>query len=441
MSLKYSLLDFSVSGIKNISKLLSFKFYKKTIKNDFDNSSYRVKAIYGENGSGKTAIITAVKILRSLILQPDYLSDSNTQKEICELINKKQNQAHLSCTFIVEASEAHIYQYSITLKKNEDRVIISDESLQVKKGSNSNNKNRTVYSIQNQKLSPEGFAEVTYSELDSITKNLLSRQSLVSFVLDLDSPIVKSVSNTLMKCLVDLIVFAAQIDVYLDSSDSHTDYFFRKDFDSFDELDSASSIDLLNNIKRSSRYNIDEIVVPKIKFSEYVSDISRMTKFIKLFKRDLITISIDKREYGDFYKCYLIMVYEGYTLDIEFESRGIKKLVELYHCLDKASRGDIVFIDELDSNINSVYFNKLIEYFMYYSEGQLCFTAHNLSPMGILKDNSCSIDFISNINDVYTWTKKGNMSPEHAYRNGFIEGSPFNIEASDFIGILGGRDE
>ena len=135
------------------------------------------------------------------------------------------------------------------------------------------------------------------------------------------------------------------------------------------------------------------------------------------------------------------MVYEDYTLDKEFESRGIKKLMDLFNFLDAASTGAIVFIDELDSNINDVYLDKLIEYFVYYGRGQLCFTSHNLSPMSVLKGNKNSINFISSINTVHVWANSGNLNPENAYKNGFIEDSPFNVDASDFLGILGELDE
>ena len=70
----------------------------------------------------------------------------------------------------------------------------------------------------------------------------------------------------------------------------------------------------------------------------------------------------------DYYKCDLIMVYDHYRINQELESRGIKKRIRLFRYLDGASRGKITFIDELDSNINDVYLDKLIEFFMYYSE-------------------------------------------------------------------------
>ena len=61
--------------------------------------------------------------------------------------------------------------------------------------------------------------------------------------------------------------------------------------------------------------------------------------------------------------------------------------MDLFYYLEDACMGMITFIDELDSNINDVYLDKIIEYFILYGKGQLCFTSHNLSPMSVLKKN------------------------------------------------------
>ena len=55
----------------------------------------------------------------------------------------------------------------------------------------------------------------------------------------------------------------------------------------------------------------------------------------------------------------------------------------------------------------------------------------------ILKDNNKAIDFLTNDNRIVTWVKNGHYSPENCYRNGMIEGIPFNIDASDFLGVFG----
>lgn len=109
--------------------------------------------------------------------------------------------------------------------------------------------------------------------------------------------------------------------------------------------------------------------------------------------------------------------------------------------LNEMVEGGIVFIDEFDSNIHDVYLCALLEYLMEYGKGQLCFTTHNVGPMDVLKHHKKSIDFLSEDHEIYSWTTSGNYSPSKLYRNGMIEGSPFNIDSIDFIGIFGSGEE
>ena len=61
------LVNYSVKGIKALDQTVSLSFYKKTITKPTDFRSYNIKGIYGINGSGKSAIITSVKIFRNLL--------------------------------------------------------------------------------------------------------------------------------------------------------------------------------------------------------------------------------------------------------------------------------------------------------------------------------------------------------------------------------------
>ena len=152
-------------------------------------------------------------------------------------------------------------------------------------------------------------------------------------------------------------------------------------------------------------------------------------------------IDIDRKEDESEYICSLVMVYDSYSIDAEFESTGIKKLIKLFAYLKEMVHGGIVFIDEFDSNLHDVYLCALMEYLMEYGEGQLCFTTHNVGPMDILKQHKKSIDFLSIDHKIYPWTTNGNYSPSKLYRNGMIEGSPFNIDSIDFIGIFDTPEE
>ncbi len=67
------LLNLTISGVKCIKEDVRLDFYNKTIDKNFNPEKYRVKAIYGENGSGKSALITAVKIFQNVMMSTNYL--------------------------------------------------------------------------------------------------------------------------------------------------------------------------------------------------------------------------------------------------------------------------------------------------------------------------------------------------------------------------------
>lgn len=64
-------------------------------------------------------------------------------------------------------------------------------------------------------------------------------------------------------------------------------------------------------------------------------------------------------------------------------------------------------------------------------------TTHNLDPMSVLKENKYSIDLLSSDNKLVSWVSKGNAAPDSYFKNGMIENIPFNIDATDFIGVFG----
>jgi len=438
----FFLLNIKISGIKNIERQIEIPFYKKTIKNDFDPEKYRIKGIYGENGSGKTAVMTAVRIMTRIILDRNYLSDSVNQQLIVENINKKTRKSSLETEFYARLDIGpFIYRYRIEFEvRRDERVYITKEILERKIGHNSKNAYRPVYEVEDGNLLQYSQDE-TYEYCRKKTQNLLEQRSFATFVNDIRESGYGNASINWYH-LFTLACFAASIFVITDPEDDHRNDAYQKIRQNKEAGILREGEDLtIYTLASTTGHDKKEVMVPRSQLRYYMDSVNRLQAFIRIFKTDLDHIKVDVKEYGEYCICRRIMVYDGYELDEEYESRGIRKLMGLYEALDAASEGDIVFIDELDSNINDIYLDKLIEYLMYYGKGQLCFTAHNLSPMSVLRDGKCSISFLSGINTVHTWTSNGNQPPELAYRNGFIEDSPFNVDASDFLGILGGIDE
>ena len=82
----FYLLRLRLSGIKNISKEIELEFYNKVLEG-FNPEKHKVKAIYGENGSGKTAIMTAISIAKKVAFSLNYLNQTETQTLLSEMIN------------------------------------------------------------------------------------------------------------------------------------------------------------------------------------------------------------------------------------------------------------------------------------------------------------------------------------------------------------------
>lgn len=441
----FYLLSLKISGIKNIEVPIELNFYKKTINNsDFDPEKYRIKAIYGENGSGKTAIITAVKILQNFLTDKNYLIDSDNQKILVETINKKTHSGFIECEVYTDfGGEKNILKYTISFEIGIDnRCHILSEKLEQKKGNYTKNSYNLVFETADGILLQLGNDEM-FHEIKEKSLNLLGMQTLAVSIFTMKDLKEKYRQNDEIYYISLLILFGLSLNVSIDEADDHKNYFLREEIKTLALTEAGKGEDKLyyHLTDWGNSGQISANLILKNKFEKFEKKISRMCAFVQIFKPELCDIAIEKKDYDQFYKYNLRMIYKDYTLDQEFESRGIKKIMELFEYLDMSADGQITFIDELDANINDVYLDKLIEYFILYGNGQLCFTAHNLSPMSLLKRNKESINFISSINTVHTWANNGNQTPAHAYRNGFIEDSPFNVDASDFLGILGGNDE
>lgn len=451
------LLNYSVKGIKTLDQLIPLSFYKKTISKNPDTQDYNVKGIYGMNGSGKSAIITSVDILRNLLINPGYLNNPIVQGNLGEIINKKTEELFIGAEYLVNLKDLFmIFRYEIKLLKDKNgKYVIDHECLTSKKALSKNDFMETVFEVKDGEFVSIGENEndMFARMLRQKTTNLLINASMCALFYDKIVISEKEIHrNDLFKSLLALLIFGKKIHVYLDQSDDHRDYhrdyLMQRSCGYSEELESS-------NVGKDSLFShflemdgeclnviaVTKNVVLKSMYGDFQRSVDSLYEFLRIFKSDLQGIEIDKKEYHDAFICSLIMVYDSYRIHAEFESTGIKKLIKLFAYIKEMVQGGIVFIDEFDSNLHDVYLCALLEYLMQYGAGQLCFTTHNVGPMDILKQHKKSIDFLSVDHKVYSWTTNGNYSPSRLYRNGMIEGSPFNVDSIDFIGAFGYSEE
>lgn len=447
------LLSYSVKGIKTLNQLITLSFYKKTISKNPDTQDYNVKGIYGMNGSGKSAIITSVDILRNLLTNPGYLNNPIVQGNLGEIINKKTEELFIGAEYLVNLKDLFmIFRYEIKLLKDKTgKYVIAHEGLTSKNANSKNDFMETVFEVKDgelifiRKSENDMFAKVIQQK----TTNLLINTSMCALFYDKIIIAEKETHrNDLFKSLLTLLILGKKIHVYLDQSDDHKDYLLQRSCGYSEELENGNlnRDSLLDHFVEMDGECLNVIavtknIVLKSMYEDFQRSVEGLYEFLHIFKSDLQGIEIDKKEYHDAFICSLIMVYDSYRIHAEFESTGIKKLIKLFVYIKEMVHGGIVFIDEFDSNLHDVYLCALLEYLMQYGGGQLCFTTHNIGPMDILKQHKKSIDFLSVDHKIYSWTTNGNYSPSRLYRNGMIEGSPFNVDSIDFIGAFGYSEE
>jgi energy-coupling factor transporter ATP-binding protein EcfA2 len=447
--MEYKLLKLTVCGIKNIESPITLDLYDHTDYNHIDFEGNNIRAIYGSNGSGKSALISSVNEARLFMTQANYLS-SKTPDYFDNLINKKTHSFHFGWTFATLEGKGPktraTYEYGLDVKKSEfGSYVIANEKLAQIEGNIARGERRVLFETKQGEIVDlfiEEEEEKVGNFLRKKTQNLLTKQTLISMIPGLlaeySSHPGSFIGGSLMEGVMNTLVLALTLGVFLDQSDLHESApsFLKWSSKKWTERSGEELKELLIEQFASPKKG-PETVIPYDQFEAYRERIDRLTSFLQLFKPELQKIDIDKKDNGSAFLCTNTLRYRDYSVSEEYESTGIKKLISLFRLFQELDHGGIVFIDELDANISGVYLEKFIEYVSKYAKGQLVFTAHSMDPMKYLYQESKSIYFLGEQNVFVPWIKDGNYRPYTLYPEGMIEGSPFNVEPFDFLHVFG----
>ena len=409
--MNYFLLNLKLNGIKNIEKEIEIDFYKKDLKN-FSPINYNVKGIFGPNGIGKTAILKSIEIIKNIVINNYYLTDSENLNLLHKLINKNTKKMNVEITFLnfnnKKNDKKYIYYVELEIKHND--IFISKESIKTE------NKSKELIIELGQILNNSLFENSTLIENNS--KNLLNKRSILNIIKDFEKD--NLLKDNDKKTFVNLFNFFQNLYIKTDRYQ-------------------YNMLDVINLTDIDDRYDMR---IPKKKgiLEILKKDFERKTKFLKLFKKDLFSISFIKKDDSDYYYLNIFFNYNDLEISYSFESQGIKLLFILHSYLDKILNGGIVLIDEIDSSIHDVYLNKIIEFFSEEGKGQLIFTSHNTTLLNTLRKYNNSIDFINENIEIVPWIKNGNSSAFNKYREGYIKWLPFNIVESDFYEIFSNEE-
>ena len=177
--MNFFLVHLKLNGIKNISHEVELDFYNK-ILTKFNPEMNRVKAIYGENGSGKTAIMTAVNIAKKIVLNPGYLKQVDTQSFFQEIINKVNKKLIMEFEFVTyREKEVNLYRYGMCLSQNlYGEYELKNEKLDVIKNYTKNKKYIPVFEVEDGQIKYIAIDSERRTELERITMNTLQETPL-----------------------------------------------------------------------------------------------------------------------------------------------------------------------------------------------------------------------------------------------------------------------
>lgn len=425
-----------IFGIKNIDKEISLTFTNKALDDKAFEGSY-VKAIYGCNGAGKSGIIHAFEIVEKIATSDFPFRDHIFTPKLIELINKKTRTFRIETSFSFSKSERYRYTLAISLSASKEPYI-SYESLETL--TQRGDLDEIVCRMKDGLLAPES----TLKFLGNGYYPVFGRRSSFLFAGLLGEPQQDvDIGVTERKAYGRLhaawYFFLNLTVLFGGDSDNHV-FFDIKSYRNVLESRKNDLSEIVNPLQRTmitSRLKGDRylsIISPDDE-GEYKRMVKRLGEFLKIAKPDLRKIDVRFANDGTWSYPELRFDYDGYSIDYEFESTGVKKLCSLFMALEHSSNY-VVIIDEIDAGIHDLFLINLVEYFALYKPCQIIMTTHNIDLMDSVNGLSKSIDILTDEPSIVPWVKKGTLSPISQYKKGYLGGVPTNLTPIDFAPIF-----
>lgn len=388
--------------IQNFKNVIDGELVLKNKRKPYKAS---ILGLYGQNGSGKTALIDALSVLKLA------LSGRPIPLKYAEYVNMEADNATLHFTFSITTPHG-IYKvnYSFDLRKcrnDNDQNMVNDKNDVrymsriynecVKYSYKSNSETHCQQILINTKTPQAFIPETKYKllmgdhpedETDLIVEKKMALASARSFVFS--SGFLKKLNE---KCtsefhrqIIEALVFYGNCELFVipTSNTGHiTLGYLPLLFQYEDDIKThTGNIPISLN---DANYIPDSIynVISKI-FDSMNIVLPQMIPGLTVTIKDLGT---DIDENGTTVrKIRLMSMKNGKELSLQYESEGIKKIISVLQLLIEVYNHPsiTVAIDELDSGVFEYLLGEIIRIVSENGNGQLIFTSHNLRPLETL---------------------------------------------------------
>ena len=427
-----------ISNIKNVR--VGQIVMPNTCQKHLTYKTAEVLGLYGQNGSGKTAVIDTLYYLQKIMI------GSTLDKKVANYIDAASDQAEIIADFNIFI-ETIIYEvsYKIILQRSGDGANIVRETLSCAINKNDSRSNKTVFIDYRRSQSENVFApkkrfdEVVEANAENKTDLIVARKiaeksncsyifgegSREIFCQDYEnhfrhySEVIKALFQFALKDLFVIRnthsgVISANFLLPMAFKIEQKEIGMKGDF----------AVPLTEPVVlNEERKKILDMIVEQINMVLFT--------IIPGMKIDVYHYGMQLTDSGENgYRVELVSVRENMPpIPIRMESEGIIKIISILNALIQAFGNPSIClaVDELDAGIFEYMLGELLDIFNKSAKGQLIFTSHNLRALEMLdKDNI----MFSTVNPERRYIRMKNVKASNNLRDMYIRGI-----------TLGGQDE
>ena len=344
-------------------QVFDFKNVKKGELEFKNNENYpygSVLGLYGQNGSGKTALIDVLDLIKTILCGQKISSD------FLNMIHVDAEYSRIVVQFTMDEKERHSeIEYSFKLNRSciYDEILsyaYTDGETRVVKSKLIDTSNSPTFSPVSKYKSLIGTSKENDLNVMAIKK--MVRKEFQSFIFS--SEFLEVVRNRNNECkdeefmrhmyILESLVDFANYELFVVKSKCCID-------DSM--VLSKSALDVYKR-KIESMNRVLPYLVPNL------------TMGVKVLGKELM------RDSSVGYRVELV----SNKIPFKYESDGVKRIVSILQPLIEIFNNTsvVVAIDDLDCGIHEYLFGEIVKMMSEQAKGQLIFTAHNLRPMEII---------------------------------------------------------
>jgi len=415
-----------LEGFKNIQKgsidLLSYR-QKKYYSGKSD-----IIGIYGQNGSGKTAIIEAFNLFKTIA------SGEKLPDDIKNYIHELEDKATLKFIFYIERKDKKfLVYYEFSLRKKDEQAELYNEKLSYSQINEESKKRRIdiiEYNIDSKEASI--LPKLRYNELIKNNKenefNLevckrLAIKEKTSFIFnDSVGEIFESNSTNLDYInVITSIKHFAKLNLFVITNQHSANIslnFMPLSF-RMEDNDSVTSGDIAINLLGPS--NVD-----KTKYDIVIRIITQLNivlgTIIPNLQLEIKNLGNELSENGEeTTKIELLSIRKEIKIPLKYESEGIKKIISILSTLISMFNNPSIclIVDELDAGIFEYLLGELLKIIEQRGKGQFIFTSHNLRALEMLDKESL---VFSTANPQNRFIRMSRIKSNNNLRNVYLRG-------------------